>query len=125
MSCTDCHYFDSFTEKNRYKFCLFKGQYKEDLIPCEDFKEFVAYTPPPRKRRYMGDGSGHIQLHYHQSKKGKSYEQYYYHYEIWENGVRQHKGSRYIPKKKLGLIQQMDREKRPVTAILSELGLML
>jgi len=76
----------------------------------------------PSKRRERGDGSGYIQLHYHTSKKGKSYEQYYYHYELWENGVRQIKSCAYIPKKKLPLIQTLESEKAPVTRILQELG---
>lgn len=59
------------------------------------------------------------------SKKGKVYEQYYYCYEIRENGMRQRKGSRYIPGNKLDLIREMEANKKPVTAILYELGLIV
>jgi len=76
----------------------------------------------PSKRRERGDGSGYIQLHYHTSKKGKTYEQYYYHYEIWEGGKCQVKSSIYIPKAKLSLIQSLEGEKAPVTKIIKELG---
>jgi hypothetical protein len=84
--------------------------------------------PEVRPRRSRGQGSGYIRLHYceKQTRSGKkSYEQYYYHYELWENGIRQHKGSKYIPKAKLELIQDMDKEKMPITFILRELGLIV
>lgn len=84
--------------------------------------------PEVRPRRSRGQGSGYIRLHYceKQTRSGKkSYEQFYYHYEIWANGTRQRKGSKYIPKAKLELIQDMDKEKMPITFILRELGLIV
>jgi hypothetical protein len=81
--------------------------------------------PEVPRRRTKGQGSGYIQLHYceKQTRSGKkSYEQYYYHYEIWENGIRKRKGSKYIPKDKLDVVQEWDRKKVPVAEILQYLG---
>lgn len=127
-SCADCNAFDSsISAENPWKFCLLKGKYlpEQELKICESFKPIVPYQPPPKKRRLKGDGTGSIQLHYCKAKSGKSYEQFYYHYEIWENGVRQCKGSKYIPAKKLDLIRELDSEKKPITLILRELGLIV
>ncbi len=123
-SCRECHHFDSSVPENSpWQFCLLGGNYRlKYLDGCDKFKPIVPYSPS-KKRRQHGDGSGNIQLHYYKSKKGKSYEQHYYHYEIRENGMRQRKGSRYIPKNKLDLIREMESNKKPVTAILYELGL--
>ena len=80
--------------------------------------------PEVRRRRRQGQGSGYIQLHYceKQTRSGKkSYEQYYYHYELEVKGKRV-KRSAYIPKDKLDVVQEWDRKKVPVTAILSYLG---
>jgi hypothetical protein len=122
--CSNCNSFDSSIPANSaWKFCLLKGKYLggNDLDGCDKFKPIVPYQPPLKNRRIKGEGSGYIQLHYCQ-KKGKSYEQFYYHYEIWENGIRQHKGCRYIPKAKLNLVEDMDKKKQPITLILKELG---
>lgn len=76
------------------------------------------------KRRSPGQGSGYIQLHYceKQTKSGvKSYNQYYYHYELEVKGKRV-KRSAYIPKDKLDVVLEWDRKKVVVTAILSYLG---
>lgn len=80
--------------------------------------------PKKRKRRSPGEGSGYIQLHYceKQTKSGvKSYEQYYYHYELEVKGKRV-KRSAYIPKDKLDVVLEWERKKVVVTAILSYLG---
>jgi hypothetical protein len=82
---------------------------------------------PPRgvhPRRTRGQGSGYIQLHYceKQTRSGKkSYEQYYYHYELEIKGKRV-KRSAYIPKDKLDVVQEWDRKKLDVTVILQYLG---
>ena len=127
-TCADCNAFDSsIPAENPWKFCLRKGQYipEQDLTICGNFTPIIPYQPPPKKRRGKGDGTGSIQLHYCKAKSGKSYEQFYYHYEIWENGVKQYKGSKYIPAKKLDLIREMEAEKQSVTLILRELGLVV
>lgn len=75
-------------------------------------------------RRRPGEGSGSIQLHYckQQTKAGvKSYEQYYYHYEL-SLGERRVKRSAYIPQDKLDVVQEWERRKVAVIAILSYLG---
>ncbi len=126
--CSECNSFDTSIPKDSlWQFCLSKGKYlsQDDLEGCEDFKPIIPYQSPSKKRRQWGDCSGQIQLHYHKAKNGKSYEQYYYHYEIRENGMRQRKGSRYIPKNKLETIQSLEKAKVPVTKILYELGLII
>jgi hypothetical protein len=126
--CSECNSFDTSIPKDSlWQFCLSKGKYlsQDDLGGCEEFKPIVPYQSPSKKRRERGDGSGQIQLHYHKAKNGKSYEQYYYHYEIRENGMRQRKGSRYIPAAKLDLIREMEADKKPVVTILYELGLIV
>lgn len=77
------------------------------------------------KRRGRGDGSGQIRCHYANrrlKKQIKSYKQYWYHYELWSNGERLVKGSVYIPKAKLPMIQQMESLKLSVSVILEALG---
>jgi hypothetical protein len=125
--CSNCNSFDSSIPTNSaWKFCLLKGKYLggNDLDGCDQFKPIVAYQPPQKNRRIKGEGSGYIQLHYC-TKKGKSYDQFYYHYEIWENGIKQRKGSKYIPKAKLAAVQELETCKVPVTLILKELGLIV
>lgn len=130
-SCRECHHFDSsIPEKSPYQFCLLTGAYLKYLDGCEKFKPIIPYSPispsnPPKKRRQWGEGSGNIQMRPYTSKKGKVYQQYYYCYEIRENGRRQCKGSRYIPIAKLDLIREMEADKKPVTLILQELGLIV
>jgi hypothetical protein len=126
--CSECNSFDTSIPKDSlWQFCLSKGKYlpQNELEGCEDFKPIVPYQSPSKSRRTRGDGSGQIQLHYYKAKSGKSYEQYYYHYEIRENGMRQRKGSRYIPAAKLDLIREMEADKKPVVTILHELDLIV
>ncbi|WP_228017294.1 hypothetical protein [Synechocystis sp. LEGE 06083] len=100
------------------------------VLPSSESSTSIPLSPSKNserksKRRSRGQGSGYIQLHYceKQTSRGrKSYEQYYYHYELWENGIRQHKGSKYIPKDKLDVVQEWDRKKLDVTVILQYLG---
>ncbi|WP_371813255.1 hypothetical protein [Synechocystis sp. PCC 7338] len=63
-------------------------------------------------------------MHYceKQTRSGKkSYEQYYYHYELKVKGKRV-KRSAYIPKDKLDVVQEWDRKKVDVIFILQYLG---
>jgi hypothetical protein len=77
----------------------------------------------PSKRR-KGDGSGTI--HWRTiTRGGKDYPQAYYHYEFWSGGDRIVKSSRYIPKRLLAQVQQLDVEKAPVREILQVLGVMV
>jgi len=76
---------------------------------------------PAKKRRERGEGSGCIVMRYC-TKKGKSYEQYWYDYELWESGVCLRKGSVYIPKKLISIIDKMEQDKQPVKEILDRLG---
>jgi hypothetical protein len=76
---------------------------------------------PVKKRRERGEGSGCIITRYC-TKKGKSYKQYWYDYELWEDGICLRKGSAYIPKNKLEEIEIMNNDKKPVKSILKRLG---
>ena len=80
------------------------------------------------KRRCKGEGSGSIQRHLVERRllnHCRLYEQYWYHYEIWQDGKRLIKSSVYIPQTKLTKIQQMNADKASVKAILQELGKLL
>ncbi len=74
-----------------------------------------------KTRRRKGDGSGCI---YYRTvtKKGKEYREAYYQYEAWKDGDRLLKSSKYIPKRLLPQVQQLDSEKAPVKEILKLLG---
>ncbi|MBD2728894.1 hypothetical protein H6G96_21860 [Nostoc sp. FACHB-892] len=56
------------------------------------------------------------------SKNGRDYPQAYYHYEFWSQGDRLIKSSKYIPKRLLNRVQQMERKKAAVKEILQVLG---
>ena len=76
------------------------------------------------RRRAKGIGSGYI--HYRTvTKKGKEYREAYYHYEIWQDGDRLTKSSKYIPKRLLSQVQRLEVEKAPVREILQLLGINL
>ncbi len=94
---------------------LLKEAPKLFLVSSPDFK-----SKPAKKKRERGEGSGCIMTRYC-TKKGKSYEQYWYDYELWESGVCLRKGSVYIPKKRLEEIQLMENDKNPVKSILARL----
>ena len=109
------------------------GQFKQlNLLPNPSVsnQDFIEDIPESSstfkvKRRDRGDGSGYIQCHYanrHLKSQIKSYKQYWYHYELWSNGERLVKGSVYISKHKLPMIQQMESLKLSVLVILEALG---
>ncbi|MBD2471540.1 hypothetical protein [Nostoc sp. FACHB-145] len=76
---------------------------------------------PSKMRRNKGEGSGSI--HWRTvTKNGKDYQQAYYHYEFWSEGDRLVKSSKYIPKRLLNRVQQMEQEKAGVREILWVLG---
>ena len=52
----------------------------------------------------------------------QEYPPYWDHYEIWEEGERLIKSSKYIPKGKLAQVQRLDDQKAPVREILKLLG---
>jgi hypothetical protein len=120
LSCQDCEQF----KPNGYDgHCQKLGQsiYSKHKI-CQDFIERQPPDiSPSNSRRKKGDGSGYIQLH-PTKQKGKIYDQYYYHYELWEAGDRLIKSSVYIPKRLLPEIEVMDSNKEPVIKILKALG---
>ncbi|WP_208766898.1 hypothetical protein [Nostoc flagelliforme] len=71
-------------------------------------------------RRNKGEGSGSI--HWRTvTKNGKDYQQAYYHYEFWSAGDRLVKSSKYIPKRLLKRVQQMEQQKAGVREILKVL----
>ena len=75
---------------------------------------------PSKSQRQRGQGSGTI--YYRRIKKnGKEYQQAYYHYEIWSQGDRLVKSSKYIPKKMETKIIRMNNEKESIEKILQVL----
>jgi hypothetical protein len=76
---------------------------------------------PSTTRRHKGEGSGSI--HWKTiTRNGKDYPQAWYHYELWSEGDRLIKSTKYIPKKLLKQVQQLNLEKVPVREILKLLG---
>ncbi len=72
-----------------------------DLSPCK------------KSRRKRGEGSGYIE--YREVKRGiKTYKQAWLNYEIWHDGDRVTKSSKYIPKKMEVKIIRMNSEKVPI-----------
>jgi hypothetical protein len=73
-----------------------------------------------KTRRLKGSGSGCI---YYRTtiKKCKEYQEAYFQYEFWENGDCLFKSSKYIPKKLLGVVKELNQHKAPVKEILAVL----
>lgn len=80
-----------------------------DLSPCK------------KSRRKRGKGSGYIE--YRPVKRGtKTYKQAWLNYEIWQDGDRVTKSSKYIPKKLEAKIIRMNSEKAPIKKLLKVLN---
>ena len=77
-------------------------------------------TPPSNKKRKQGEGTGYIECK-PIKRSGKEYKQYWYHYEEWREGDRTSKKSRYIPKRLVARVEQMEAEKVSVRKILDVL----
>ena len=77
-----------------------------------------------KTRRNKGLGTGDIQWKTI-TLNGKDYPQAWYHYEEWKNGERLVKKSKYIPKRLLTRIQELEAEKAPVKEILKLLRVKL
>ena len=109
--------FDSFSAeklptKNKSAKTLAKCSSKITSPPC-NFK---------RAKRQQGYGAGYVECR--QVKRGsKLYLQYWYHYEIWEQGDLVTKKSRYIPKRLVPKVERMNGERLSVRRILEVLGL--
>jgi hypothetical protein len=81
----------------------------------------TSKNSPSKTRRDKGLGSGSIQwktitIH------GKDYPQPWYHYEFWQEGSRLVKKSKYIPKRLLASVLELDAQKVSVREILKLLG---
>jgi hypothetical protein len=83
-----------------------------------------AEIPPSKNspsRRRKGEGTGYI--YWRTVRRGaKTYQQAYYHYEVYQEGNCLIKSSKYIPKGKLVQVQQLNNDKVPVREILELLG---
>jgi hypothetical protein len=78
-------------------------------------------THPSTKRRKQGYGAGYIECK--PIKRGnKEYPQYWYHWEIWQDGDRVVKKSKYIPRRLLARVEKLEAQKAPVKEILVLLG---
>ncbi|BAZ15575.1 hypothetical protein NIES4071_74470 [Calothrix sp. NIES-4071] len=89
---------------------------------CEFLEDKQDLNISSRKtRRLKGTGSGCI---YHRKviKKGKEYYEAYYQYEFWDKGDCLIKSSKYIQKKLLAIVQELNQQKVPVREILEILG---
>ncbi|MBR8839127.1 MAG: hypothetical protein DSM106950_35290 [Stigonema ocellatum SAG 48.90 = DSM 106950] len=88
--------------------------------PSNDGEQLSATTSknsPSKTRRDKGLGTGGIQWKTI-TLNGKDYPQAWYHYEFWQDGDRLVKKSKYIPKRLLTRIQELEAEKTPVKEIL-------
>ena len=110
--------FDSFSDEK----LLTNNQSAKTLAKCSS-----KITSPPctknltRPKRQQGYGAGYIECR--KVKRGsKLYSQFWYHYEIWKDGDRVVKKSRYIPKRLVPKVERMNQEKVSVRKILEVLG---
>lgn len=87
---------------------------KEKQIP-------TSKNSPSKTRRNKGLGTGSLQWKTI-TLNGKDYPQTWYHYEVWSEGNRITKKSKYIPKRLLSKIQELEVQKASVTEILEVLG---
>jgi hypothetical protein len=87
-----------------------------------DIENSPTQNNPSKMRRHKGEGSGNIYWRVI-TKNGKDYPQAYYHFEIWTQGDRLIKSSKYIPKRLLQRVQNLEEQKTPVREILQVLGL--
>jgi rubrerythrin len=97
---------------------------KENIssLDGDDQRQFLEENISSRKRRRCkGDGSGCIYWRT-VTKKGKEYQEAYYQYEFWNNGNAVIKSTKYIPKRLLTTIQELESQKAPVREILKLLG---
>ncbi len=78
-------------------------------------------TPPSKRKRKQGEGTGYIECK-PIKRSGKEYQQYWYHWEIWREGDRLTKKSRYIPKRLLAKVEKLEASKAPIVDILKVLG---
>jgi hypothetical protein len=78
---------------------------------------------PNKKRRHKGEGSGSIYWRVVR-KNGKDYAQAYYQFEFWQQGECYVKTSKYIPKRLLADVEELDKKKAPVKEVLRVLGVL-
>ena len=95
---------------------LFPKGGETELIPNSGKKELF---PTAIRKRSESEGTGRITKRT-LSKKGRTYVEYWYDWQFFKDGKRVGR-SRYIPKKKLCLIQEMESQKLPIKLILLEL----
>ena len=74
-----------------------------------------------KTRRRKGKGSGCIYWRT-VTKKGKQYQEAYYQYEFWDSGKRPIKSTKYIPKRLLASVQELEASFAPVQEVLRFLG---
>ncbi|TWH50482.1 hypothetical protein [Dulcicalothrix desertica] len=89
--------------------------------PSNDFGGNIF---PSKTRRKKGEGSGYVYWRL-VKKNRKVYLQAYYHYEVWSEGDRLIKSSKYISKRILPQILKLDEQKAPVSDILTVLRIII
>ena len=82
-------------------------------LQCQHYGESSTLKRPRRKR---GEGTGHL-FKKPITRKGKTYDQWWYQWV--EDGRRR---CRYIPKKLLGVVQNLESVKAPLNEILEAIG---
>ena len=76
---------------------------------------------PSKKRREKGRGTAYIECK-PITKNGKEYKQYWFHWQVWQDGETAIKKSRYIPKRLVPKVERMNNDKVSVREILEVLG---
>ena len=97
--------------------CVRREDKSDELISTSRGEQLT----PPSKKRKKGYGTGYIECK-PIKRSGKEYQQYWYHYEFWQEGDRTLKKSRYIPKRLLARVEKLEADKAPVKEILVLLG---
>lgn len=78
-------------------------------------------TPSKKSRRNKGDGSGWI-LNKPVTRNGKTYDQWWFQYEVNQGGSKRVNRSVYVPKVKLDQITQLNDQRVPIDDILDVIG---
>lgn len=88
------------------------------FISCDRIDINPQLSPSKIHQRSKGEGSGTIYFR-QVTKKNKTYQQAYFHYEQWSNGSKICKTSRYIPVRKLDTVINLNNQKAPIAKILN------
>ncbi len=91
------------------------------LTVIDNQEEPVTVSNRSNKRRSKGYGTGRIQWRTQKSSSGKEYKQPWYDWQVNEGGKTKTR-TKYIPKRLLASVQELDASKAPVQEVLRVLG---